>query len=64
MLKVPVIKGNLNRALKVFKKKFKNTKVLKELRERQSYTKKSLKKKLIKDKAIRKLKLKKQNEFE
>ena len=64
MLRVPVIKNNLNKALKLFKKKFKNTKVLKELRERQSYTKKSLKKKLIKDKAIRKLKLKKQNEFE
>ena len=36
MLKVPVIKGNLNRALKVFKKKFKNTKVLKELYIREN----------------------------
>lgn len=61
MLRVPVIKNNLNKALKVFKKKFKNTKVLKELRERQSYTKKSLKKKLIKDKAIRRLKKEKEN---
>ena len=52
MLKVPVIKGNLNKALKIFKKKFKLTKVIKEIRERQSYTKKSLKKRLIKDKAI------------
>ena len=52
MLKVPVIKGNLNRALKVFKKKFKNTKVLKELREKQQYIKKSTKKRLIKDKAV------------
>ena len=56
MLKVPVIKGNLNRALKVFKKKFKNTKVLKELREKQQYIKKSTKKRLIKNKAIHKQK--------
>ena len=56
MLKVPVVKGNLNRALKIFKKKFRNTQVLKELRERQYYTKKSLKRRIEKDKAIRKLK--------
>ena len=54
MLKIPVIKGNLNKALKLFKKKFKNTKVIKEIRERQQYTKKSTKKRLIKDRAIRK----------
>ena len=54
MLKVPVIKGNLNKALKIFKKKFKSTGVIKELRERQQYTKKSRKKRLIKDKAIHK----------
>ena len=35
MLKVPVIKGNLNKALKIFKKKFKSTGVVKELREKQ-----------------------------
>ena len=51
MLKVPVIKGNLNKALKIFKKKFKSTKVIKEIRERQQYTKKSTKRRLIKDKA-------------
>ena len=56
MLKVPVIKGNLNKALKIFKKKFKATGVVKEIRERQSYTKKSLKKRLIKDKSIHKQK--------
>ena len=56
MLKVPVIKNNLNKALKLFKRKFKNTQVIKELRERQSYTKKSRKKRLIKDKAIYKQK--------
>ena len=54
MLRVPVIKNNLNKALKIFKKKFKSTKVLKELRERQQYTKKSTKKRLIKDRAIHK----------
>ena len=56
MLKVPVIKGNLNKALKIFKKKFKKTGILKELRERQQYEKKSRKRKLIKDKAIHKQK--------
>ena len=62
MLKIPVVKGNLNRALKQFKKKFKNTQVLKELRERQYYTKKSLKRRIEKDKAIRKLNKLKDNE--
>jgi small subunit ribosomal protein S21 len=52
MLRVPVIKSNLNKALKIFKKKFKNTGVLKELRDRKQYTKKSKKNKLKKDKAI------------
>ena len=56
MLKIPVVKGNLNRALKQFKKKFRDTKVLKELRERQNYTKKSLKRRIEKDEAIRRLK--------
>ena len=52
MLKVPVVKNNLNKVLKIFKKNFKNSGVLKELRERQQYTKKSKTKKLLKDKAI------------
>ena len=56
MIRVPVIKGNLQKALKLFKRKFKNTQVIKELRERQSYTKKSRKKRLIKDKEIYKQK--------
>ena len=51
MLRVPVIKSNLNKALKIFKKKFKNTGVLKELRDRKQYTKKSKKRRLTKDKA-------------
>jgi len=56
MLKVPVIKGNLSKALKLFKRKFKNTGVLKELREKQQFTKKSKKRKLAKNKAIHKQK--------
>ena len=56
MLIIKVQKGNINRALKQFKRKFRDTKVLKELRERQYYTKKSLKRRVEKDKAIRKLK--------
>ena len=56
MLKVPVIKNNLNKALKIFKKKFKSAGVVKELRKRQHHTKKSTKKRLIKDKAIQKQK--------
>ena len=52
MLKIPVIKNNINKALKLFKRKFKNSGVLKELRERQQYTKKSRKNRIQKDKAI------------
>ena len=54
MIRVPVIKGNLQKALKLFKRKFKNTQVIKEIRERQNFIKKSKKRKLIKDKAIHK----------
>ena len=56
MLKIPVVKGNINKALKQFKKKFRDTQVLKELRERKNYTKKSLKRRIEKNEAIRKLK--------
>ena len=56
MLKVPVVKGNINRALKQFKRKFRDTKVIKELRERQYYTKPSKKRRVEKDEAIRRLK--------
>mgnify|MGYP003126612991 FL=1 len=56
MLKIPVVKGNINKALKQFKRKFRDTKVLKELRERKNYTKKSLKRKIQKENAIRRLK--------
>jgi len=56
MLKIPVVKGNINRALKQFKRKFRDTKVIKELRERQYYTKPSKKRRVEKDEAIRRLK--------
>ena len=56
MIRVPVIKGNLQKALKLFKRKFKNTQILKELKERQSFTKNSRKKRTKKDKAIYKQK--------
>ena len=56
MLKIPVVKGNINKALKLFKRKFRDTQVLKELRERKNYTKKSLKRRIEKNEAIRKLK--------
>ena len=56
MLIIKVQKGNINRALKQFKRKFRDTKVLKELRERKNYTKKSLKRRIEKDEAIRRLK--------
>ena len=62
MLKIPVIKGNINRALKQFKKKFRDTQVLKELRERKNYTKPSLKRRVEKDEAIRKSKKQQEDE--
>tara|TARA_R100000426_G_C4735322_1_gene77395 strand:+ start:43 stop:231 length:189 start_codon:yes stop_codon:yes gene_type:complete len=56
MLIIPVKKGNINRALKQFKRKFRDTKVIKELREKQYYTKPSKKRRVEKDDAIRRLK--------
>ena len=56
MLKIPVVKGNINKALKQFKVKFKKTGALKELKERKQYIKPSLKKRTQKNEAIRKFK--------
>ena len=56
MLKIPVVKGNINKALKQFKVKFKKTGVLKKLKERKQYIKPSLKKRTQKNEAIRKFK--------
>jgi len=62
MLNIPVIKGNIERALKLFKRKFKKTGVLKEVRERKNFTKPSLKKRFEKEKAILKRKYKENND--
>jgi len=53
MLIVKVGKNEkIDRALKRLKKKFRNTKVLQQLREKKHYTKDSTKKRLVKQKAI------------
>lgn len=45
MIKITVKEGeNIDRALKRYKRKFKNIKVLQELRDRKQFTKKSVKK--------------------
>ena len=62
MLKIPVIKGNINKALKQFKRKFKQTGVLKEVRERKNYTKPSIKRRKQKEKAILKRKYQENND--
>lgn len=56
-IKVEVINGNLERALKLFKKKIKDSKIMLELRDRQEYIKPSLKKRINKNKAINRLKM-------
>lgn len=53
MIIVPVKEGeNIERALKKYKRKFEKTGVVKELRERQKYTKPSVKKREERLKAI------------
>ncbi len=53
MIVIPVKEGeNIERALKKFKRKFEKTGVIKELRERQAYTKPSVVKRQVKKKAI------------
>jgi small subunit ribosomal protein S21 len=56
------VKDTIERALKKFKRKFDNTKVLRELRNRQSYTKKSVQRRDEVKKAIYLEKKKKQEE--
>ena len=62
MLKIPVVKGNINKALKMFKRKFKQTGILKEVREHKNYIKKSTKRKISKEKAILKRKYREEND--
>ncbi|MDR2284891.1 MAG: 30S ribosomal protein S21 [Sphingobacterium sp.] len=62
MIIVNVKEGeSLDRALKRFKKKFSNTGVLKELRARQAYEKKSVAKRTQRKKAIYKQSLNQEN---
>lgn len=52
MLIIPVKEGeNIDRALKRYKRKTRNTKVLNQLRERKQFTKKSVKRRRQKEKA-------------
>ena len=62
MLVVPVIKGNVEKALKQFKRKFKQTGILKEIRKNKHNIKKSTKRKLEKEKAILRRKYKEEND--
>lgn len=53
MIIVPVKEGdNIERALKKFKRKFEKTGVIKELRDRQAYTKPSVRNRMARMKAI------------
>jgi small subunit ribosomal protein S21 len=63
MIIVPVKEGeNIDRALKKLKRKFEKTGVVKELRERQKYTKPSVKRREEKIKAIYKQQLQQEKE--
>ena len=62
MLEIPVVKGNINKALKLFKRKFKQTGILKEVRERKNYIKPSLNKRKQKQKSILTRKYKENND--
>ena len=62
MLKIPVVKGNINKALKLFKRKFKQTGILKEVRERKNYIKPSTKRRKQKEKSILTRKYKEAND--
>lgn len=52
MIIVKVENGNIEKALKIFKKKCLSTKILQELRDRQFYMKPSERKRINKNKAI------------
>ena len=54
MLIVKIKKGdNINKALKRFKQKVRNTKLIKDIRDRKFFEKPSAKKRKLKEKAIR-----------
>jgi len=63
MIIIPVKEGeNIERALKRFKRKFEKTGVIKELRERQKYTKPSVKRREVLKKAAYVQKLQRQED--
>ena len=62
MLIIPVKKGNIHRVLKQFKKKFRNTKVLQEIRNKKEFKKKSFLKRQVKEKAILRDKYRRNND--
>ncbi len=53
LVSIKVKKGEFGRALKLFKRKVKNSEHLWELKQRQEYLKPAVKRRLIKQKAIR-----------
>jgi small subunit ribosomal protein S21 len=61
MIRVIVKNGKLDPALKIWKRAVRNTKQLQELRERQEFTKPSIKKRLKKQKASYKEKMRRLN---
>jgi len=63
MLKVKVGSNSIEKAIKMFKKKFKDSGVINELRERQQFTKKSTQKRQQIKKAIYN-QIKKNEEYE
>ena len=56
-IKVEVRDGNLEKALRLFKKKIKDSRILLELRDRQEFTKPSLIKRRNKNRAINRLRM-------
>jgi len=54
MLLIEIKNGNIEGALKLYKRKVQSTKQIEGLRERQSYTKPSVKKRLVLEEAKRK----------
>lgn len=63
MIIIPIKEGeNVERALKKFKRKFEKTGILKELRDRQAYTKPSEKKREVQKRAAYRQKLQREEE--
>lgn len=53
MLSIPVKEGdNIERSLKKYKRKFEKTKVLRDLRDRQAFTKPSVENRKLRKKAV------------